>query len=72
VKAAYLCVPVDHWHHHEHSPIKNKEECFIVYQLEPERVNEAFGTLDQFGLNQLKSVSSGWICVPARLVNNDS
>ncbi len=72
VKAAYLCVPVEHWHHDDHSAIKRQDDCFVVYELEPEKVNQAFGTLDQFGLNQLKAVASGWLCVPARLVNDDS
>jgi hypothetical protein len=72
VKACYFCVPVDHWHHDDHTPIKRRERCFMVYELEQAEVEQKITTLDQFGLNRLNASASGWICVPARIVNEDS
>ena len=68
LKATYFCVPVEHWHHDQHSPVKSSKDCLVVYELESQDVKNSVTTLDQFGMNTLKTTSSKWLCVPARLV----
>ena len=70
LKPAYFCVPVEHWHHDEHSPVKSINDCLVVYELESRDVKNSVTTLDQFGINTLKTTSSKWLCVPARLVRD--
>ena len=68
LKAAYFCVPVEHWHHDQHSTVKSKENCLVVYELQPQDVTKSVTTLDPFGLNTLKTSSSKWLCVPAQII----
>ncbi len=68
LKAAYFCVPVEHWHHDQHSAVKSKENCLVVYELQPQDVTKSVTTLDPFGLNTLKTSSSKWLCVPAQII----
>jgi hypothetical protein len=65
---AFLCVPVSHWHHAQHSPVKNQEGCLIVYELLPEEISLHLTTIDQFGLNKLTATSSQWLAVHATLL----
>lgn len=67
LRAAYFCVPVEHWHHDEHSPIKTVDRCLVIYELQPEDCKSTITTLDHFGLNKLEAGSSSWLCIPARL-----
>jgi hypothetical protein len=66
-KAALLCVPVEQWHHDEHSTVKNPTACLMVYELQPVELDSSITTIDQFGLNQLKASSGNWLCVPAQM-----
>ena len=72
LKAAYFCVPVEHWHHDQHSTVKSKKDCLVIYELPSQDVDESITTLDQFGLNTLKSSSSKWLCVPAEMIRGGS
>jgi hypothetical protein len=72
VKAAFFCLPVEEWHHHERFPIKDSSRCMLVYELLPQQVDVSITTLDQFGLNTLAGGSSGWLCVPAEIVKGTS
>lgn len=67
-KAVFLCVPVQHWHHHEHSPIKTARRCLVVYELLPQKHDITVTTIDQFGLNNLEAQSSDWLAVDAEMV----
>ena len=70
--AVLFCVPVDEWHHDEHFPVKNSQDCMLVYELEPHEKGLSITTIDQFGLNKLEAHSSKWLCVPAELVSGSS
>jgi hypothetical protein len=72
LKAAFLCVPVEHWHHDVHFPIKNPKACMLVYETLPHQCSVSITTLDLFGLNGLKASSGKWICVPAEIVQPSS
>lgn len=72
LKAAYFCVPVEHWHHDQHSTIKSTKDCLVIYELQSQNIEETVRTLDQFGLNTLKTSSSKWLCVPAEMVSTGS
>lgn len=67
-KAVLLCLPVEQWHHHQHSPVKNAQRCLVVYELLPHLHASTVNTIDQFGLNKLETQSSKWLCVDAQLV----
>ncbi len=69
IKLAYICFPAEQWHHHEHFPVKNWEECLLVYQLEPLEIDRTITTIDQFGLNKLSVKSTNLLCVPAKLID---
>jgi hypothetical protein len=71
-RAAYLCVPVELWHHHDHFPIKHQEHCMLVFEMQGRPCDVNLTTLDLFGMNRLKAKSSKWICVPAEVVENPS
>lgn len=67
--ASFFCVPVEQWHHDDHSTTKNPNHCFMVYELQPHAVKSSVTTLDQFGLNDLETGSSKWLCASAQLVS---
>jgi hypothetical protein len=69
-KAAFLCLPVEQWHHDEHSTLEGSEACMLVYEVQPHNCNVSVTTIDQFGLNALEARSGKWICVPAQLVEH--
>jgi hypothetical protein len=70
LRAAFLCVPVQQWHHHEHFPIEGPEGCFVVYELESNKLSAKVSTIDQFGLNELRVESCVWLCVPAKIISD--
>ena len=72
VKAAFFCVPVEQWHHHDRFPIKDSQRCMLVYELLPQEHTSSVTTIDQFGLNNLEVRSSKWLCVPAQIVDRTS
>ena len=67
LQPVFFCVPVEEWHHHDHFPIKNLENCMVVYELKPSKQEGNITTIDQFGLNRLKTDSNQWLCVPATI-----
>ena len=64
-KPVYLCLPVQEWHHHEHFDASHPNDCFVVYELDSQSHSGEFNTIDQFGLNELTSQESRWLCVHA-------
>ena len=72
IRAALLCIPVEQWHHDDHSPIKNPKDCLVVYELQPHKHNAKMSIMDQFGLNELSIESSVWLTVPAEIVADQS
>ena len=71
-KAAYLCVPVEQRHHHDHFPVKNAQDCMLIYELMPHEHKTSVTTIDQFGLNKLDTHSGRWLSVPAEIVGPTS
>ena len=67
-KAAYLCVPVEQRHHHDHFPVKSAQACLLIYEVRPHEPKISVTTMDQFGLNTLDVQSSKWLAVPVQLV----
>ena len=72
MKATFLCVPVEQWHHDANFPVKNPKACLLVYETLPHQCSVSITTLDLFGLNGLKANSGKWICVPAEIVGPPS
>jgi hypothetical protein len=68
-RAIYFCVPVEKRHHDERSPIKNSQNCMLVYELIPHKHDASVNTMDLFGLNKLEVQSSNWLCVHATIVH---
>lgn len=68
IKVAYICLPVEQWHHDDQVPVTNRRSCLLVYALNPEDHHDEVTTLDQFGLNGLKTRASSWLCLPVQLV----
>ena len=67
-KPVFLCVPTEVWHHDEHCPITNKDECLLVYDLLPKSQTGNITTIDHFGLNKLEASSRRYLLAPARIV----
>jgi hypothetical protein len=67
-RPAYLCLPVEEWHHDEHFPVQDARTCLIVYETEPQAAESRISTIDQFGLNELTATSRAWSCVSAEVV----
>jgi hypothetical protein len=68
-KARFLCVATDEWHHDEHFPASHRQAGFVVYELDPQEHSQQIGMIDQFGLNQISTNSSRWLCVRAVLLS---
>lgn len=51
-----LCLPVEEWHHDEHSDVSDASFCLIIYETQPYGPSDprTARTLDQFGLNSLQ------------------
>jgi hypothetical protein len=67
-KPAFLCVPAEEWHHHEHFPVTNKDGCLLVYELLPKSQTGSITTIDQFGLNKLEVSSRRYLLAPAKIM----
>lgn len=66
----FICFPAEQWHHADHTPVTNWNQCLLVFRLESQPVNKDFSTIDAFGLNKLTANSSDWLCVPTAIVTN--
>ncbi len=66
-KPLFLCVAAEEWHHDEHFPASHRKACFVVYELDPQDRSEQISLIDQFGLNQINTSKSRWLCVHAML-----
>jgi hypothetical protein len=71
IKPAFLCVPAQEWHHHEHFPVTKKHGCLLVYELLPKNETGSITTIDQFGLNKLEASSRRYLLAPAKIVGED-
>ena len=66
-RAAFLCVPVEEWHHHEHFPVKNKASCLVVYEVDAmEAAEPRITALDQFGLHSLQLDPTALLGIPVK------
>jgi hypothetical protein len=67
VSAAFFCIPVEEWHHHQHFPVENRATCLVVYTTETTKsADPKVTTLDQFGLHTLQLEPAAWLCVPGK------
>ncbi len=64
-KPLFVCLPTQEWHHDEHFPVSHPSDCLVVYELDEREQTEIMSTIDQFGLNELRSQQSKWLCVRA-------
>jgi len=69
-KPLYLCIPTEEWHHDETFPVTHKNDCFVVYEIDEQPLTSTINTIDQFGINELKSSSIRWICVRAAFLRD--
>ncbi len=67
-KPLFLCVAAQEWHHDEFFEASHRRACLVVYQLNEQDQQKQFSTIDQFGLNQLRSSKSQWLCVRGSLL----
>lgn len=58
----FVCLPVKEWHHAEFFDASHPNDCFVVYELDEQATSQQFTTIDQFGLNELKSSKNRWLC----------
>ena len=70
-KPAFMCVPAQEWHHHEHFPVTNKDGCLLVYELLPKSQTGNITTIDQFGLNKLEANSRRYLLAPAKIIGRE-
>jgi hypothetical protein len=70
-KPLYVCLSVDEWHHEDHFAISHPNDCFVVYELDESPHPQVFSTIDQFGLNELKSANNRWLCVRAAFLGSE-
>ena len=66
-KPLFVCVPAEEWHHDDHFPASHPQACFVVYELDPQDHSGQISLIDQFGLNQIRTSKSRWLCVSAML-----
>ncbi len=69
-KPLFVCLPVKEWHHDDYFAASHPNDCFVVYELDEESHVQAFATIDQFGLNELESAKTQWLCVRAALLRS--
>lgn len=70
-KPIFVCLPVSEWHHDDTFKVSHANDCFVVYELDAQPHDEKVSTLDQFGLNVMKTGQSKWICVRAALLSKE-
>ena len=68
-KPLFLCVAAEEWHHDEHLQASHTRACFVVYELDEQVSSEEISLIDQFGLNQIRSSKSRWLCVSGYMRN---
>lgn len=64
-KPIFVCFPTEEWHHEEYTRATHRRAGFVVYELDEQTKDAKFTLIDQFGLNQMGTSKSRWICVPA-------
>ena len=69
-KPLFVCLPTQEWHHDEHFPVSHPSDCLVVYELDELEHTESVSTIDQFGLNELRTKQSKWLCVRAVLLQD--
>ena len=69
-KPLFVCLPVREWHHDDYVSATHPNDCFVVYELDEQPLVQTFSTIDQFGLNELKSSKNQWLCVRAALLRS--
>jgi hypothetical protein len=68
-KPLFLCVAARQWHHEEYVAASHPNDCFVVYELDSQDHVQTNSTIDQFGLNQLRTTKTQWLCVRAALLS---
>ncbi len=70
LRPLFVCIAVEEWHHDDHFESSHPRGCFVVYELDSRTSDDKINTIDQFGLNQLRSSSSDWLCVRGTLLDS--
>ena len=70
LKPVLVCLPVREWHHDDFFSATHPRDCFVIYQLSETSDAQILNTIDQFGLNELRSIKSQWIGVRATLLRS--
>ena len=70
LRPIFVCLPTSEQHHDEEFSVTHPKDCFVVYELDKLAHQQTFSTLDQFGLNELKSTEIRWICVRAAFLRS--
>ncbi len=65
---AWLCVPVEEWHHAEHFPVKDARHWMVIYAVSPQPHSQAVNTIDSFGMHSLASTDVAWLALPVEPV----
>ena len=71
-KAVFLCVAAQQWHHDDFIDASHPRACFVVYELDGQERQQKFSSIDQFGLNQLQTSKSQWLCVRGSLLKKNA
>ena len=69
-KPLFVCVPAEEWHHESSFGVTHADACLVVYELDSKAHVETFATIDEFGLNELESDKSQWLCVSGVLLRS--
>ncbi|WP_372895776.1 hypothetical protein, partial [Stieleria sp.] len=65
-KPAFVCLPVQQWHHEEHVAIKSAATVLMVYEVEAKASEGKVTTIDPFGLNVLKTGQNTYVYVEGK------
>ena len=66
-KAVYLCVASEQWHHDDYSSASHSRDCFVVYELSETSGSAPLNAIDEFGLHQITTGKSSFLCVKGSL-----
>ncbi|PAY16974.1 hypothetical protein CKO51_24130 [Rhodopirellula sp. SM50] len=67
-KPAFVCLPVQQWHHEEHVPIKSAATVLMVYEVKAKASEGKVTTIDPFGLNGLETGQKTYVYVEGKRI----
>ncbi len=72
VEAAFLCMPVEEWHHEEHFPVHDPLRWMLIYAVKPAAFKNNIVTMDSFGLHTLAATEIVWLGTPVQSIEATS